>query len=81
MIRKAFFALMAVLVVAASSQAGVTITSDGVATPGLAGFKTFTLTATSDVAGEFISVIDFIGDQGQRRSGDRPRFLRCDEPK
>jgi hypothetical protein len=64
MIRKAFFALMAVLMVAASTQAGVVVSSDeGVVTPGLTGFKTFTLTATSDVAGEFISVIDFIGDK------------------
>jgi hypothetical protein len=56
-------AVLAVLVLAATSQAAVSLTSDaGVATPGKAGYKTFTLTATSNVAGEFISAVDFIGD-------------------
>lgn len=63
MIRKAFFALMAVLTLVASSQAGIVISVEKQATPELAGYETHILTATSDVAGEFISVVDFIGDK------------------
>lgn len=63
MTRNTCFAVMAVLALAATSQAGVVIQkSEGVATPGLAGYKTFQLTAVSDVAGEYISAVDFIGD-------------------
>lgn len=64
MIRNTFFALMAVLATAFSAQAGVMIESDGgVVTPGLSGYTTYSLTAVSDVEGELISVIDFIGDK------------------
>jgi len=63
MIRNTFFALLTILAVAATSQAAVIVTADaGIATPGLAGYKTYQLTATSDVPGETIQVFDFIGD-------------------
>jgi hypothetical protein len=45
------------------SQSAVVISSQSTPTTGLANYTTFTLTATSDVAGEFISVVDFIGDK------------------
>jgi len=68
MLRNTFFAVLAVLAVAASSQAGVILSDDGgVATPGLAGFKTFTVTATSDVAGETITGVDFFGSATEQR--------------
>jgi hypothetical protein len=53
-------AVLMVLVAAVSSQAAVTITSDsGVPTPGLPGFKTFTLTAH---ANNPITAFNFVGD-------------------
>ena len=47
MIRYTFFALVAWLA-AASAQAAITITTMSQATVGMAGFTTYTLTATSD---------------------------------
>lgn len=66
MTRNSCFGLLAVLAVASVAQSAVTISGnrlvDGIDTPGLAGFKTYTLVATSDVAGEGIQGIDFAGD-------------------
>jgi hypothetical protein len=61
--RNSFFAVLTVLAAAVSAQAGVVLSIDtGVDTPGLAGFKTHIVTATSDVAGETIAGVDMIGD-------------------
>lgn len=65
MINRVPFALLFVAgsILTPSLQAEVVVTSDGgVATPGLPGFKTFILTATSTVPGEYIHVVDFIGN-------------------
>jgi hypothetical protein len=53
-------AVLTVLAAAAATQAAVTITSSSVDTAGLAGFKTWTLTATSD--GAPLQGFDFVGD-------------------
>src|SRR3989304_5381315 len=59
-----FFAVSMVLALAVEANAAVIVTNDGgIETPNLPGFKTFTLTAASDVPGEFIGVVDFIGDK------------------
>jgi hypothetical protein len=61
MLRNTFLAVLTVLTVAAVSQAAVTITANaGIDTPGLAGYKTFTLTAASD--GAPLQGFDFVGD-------------------
>lgn len=48
MLRNTFFATLAMLVAAASSQAAVIVSSTSAPTVGLAGFTTFTLTASTD---------------------------------
>jgi hypothetical protein len=62
MLRNTFLSVLTVLTVAAATQAAVTISgnmaTDGVATPGLAGFKTYTITANSD---DPITAVDFVG--------------------
>jgi hypothetical protein len=60
MLRNTFLAVLTVLAVAAAAQAAVTISSTKVATPGLAGFETWTVTATSD--GAPLQGFDFVGD-------------------
>jgi hypothetical protein len=56
----AWFGLL-VAILATSTHAAIAITSDGgINTPGLAGFKTYVLTATSDSAP--IQGFDFVGD-------------------
>lgn len=63
MLRNTTLAVLTVLALAASSQAAVILSQDaGTPTQGLAGFKTVTVTATSDVPGETITGFDFIGD-------------------
>jgi PEP-CTERM motif len=52
-------AVLAVLGLAATSQAGFVITTSSQPTTGLAGFNTWTVTATSDNGG--ITAVDFVG--------------------
>jgi len=54
MLRNTFFATLAVLGVAASSQAGVIISQQSAPTVGLAGFTTWTLTASSDNGAQIV---------------------------
>jgi hypothetical protein len=60
MLRNTFLAVLTVLAVAAATQAAVTFTTSSVDTPGLAGFKTWTVTANSD--GSPLQGFDFTGD-------------------
>jgi hypothetical protein len=61
MLRTSLTALIAASMIAASIQGAVTITIDnGIDTPGLPGFRTFTVTATS--GGAPIQGFDFVGD-------------------
>jgi hypothetical protein len=60
MLRNTFLAVLTVLAVAACSQAAVMITTSSIDTPGLAGFQTWTVTATSD--GAPLQGFDFVGD-------------------
>jgi hypothetical protein len=63
MLRNTVLATMVALGLAASSQAGVIVSaSAGTDVPGLPGFKSYTITATSDVVGEQIQGVDFAGD-------------------
>src|SRR5688572_16520339 len=59
MLRNTFLAVLTGLALATASQATVTISSTSVDTPGLTGFKTWTVTATST---DPITAIDFVGD-------------------
>jgi len=59
MLRNTFLAVLVVTLVAATSQATVTITTSSVDTPNLPGFKTWTLTANST---DPITAVDFQGD-------------------
>jgi hypothetical protein len=64
MLRNTFFAVLTVLAAAATSQAAIMLSADaGVDTPNMAGFKTFTITATSSVSGETVAGVDLIGDK------------------
>jgi PEP-CTERM motif len=58
MLRNMFLTGLALLAVAATSQAAI-ISDNGVATPGLAGFKTFTVSVQSD---EPVTAVNFVGD-------------------
>jgi hypothetical protein len=60
MIRNTFFALVGMLA-AVSAQAAVTVSTTSSATVGMAGFTTYTLTATSDTAP--IAGFDFFGTE------------------
>jgi hypothetical protein len=63
MLRNTFLAVLTVLTVSVAAQAAVTFMSNaGVDTPGLAGFKTYTVTAMSD--GAALQGFDFVGDPG-----------------
>ena len=63
MSRHSLIATLTILILPVSSNAAVILTSDGgVDTPGLPGFRTHTVTATSTVAGELIERVDFIGN-------------------
>ncbi len=63
MLRNTTFAVLTVLGLAGAAQAAVIVTSSaGVDVPGLPGFKSFTITATSNVQGEQIQGVDFAGD-------------------
>jgi len=64
MLRNMFFAISAVLGLAVSSQAGVLVSYDSAPTVGLAGFTTYTLTASTD-DGSQIQGFDF---------GSKPEF-------
>ena len=59
MLRKPILAVLTCLALATVSQATVTISTTSVDTPGLAGFKTWTVTAVST---DPITAIDFVGD-------------------
>jgi len=63
MLRSISFALLTLVGLAASAQAAVIVTSSaGSDVPGLPGYKSFTITATSNVVGEQIQGVDFAGD-------------------
>jgi hypothetical protein len=71
MLRNTFLSVLTVLAIAVSSRADVTISSTNVETPGLAGFHTFTVTATST---DPITAIDFVGDGGNDPATGRGFF-------
>jgi hypothetical protein len=71
MLRNTFLAVLTVLTVAAASQAAVTINATSVDTPGLSGFRTWTLTAASD---DPVTAIDFVGDGNNDPASGRGFF-------
>jgi hypothetical protein len=75
MLRNTCLAVLTVLAVAAASEAAVTISgnlpANGVATPGLTGFKTYTLMANSD---DPITAVDFVGDGNNDTASGRGFF-------
>jgi hypothetical protein len=76
MIGKAFLGSLALLAAAAASQASVTIESTSIDTPGLPGFKTWTLTALST---DPITAIDFVGDGRNDASTGKGFFGRMNQ--
>jgi len=63
MLRSMAFALLTLAGLAVSAQAAVIVTSSaGTDVPGLPGYKSYTITATSNVVGEQIQGVDFAGD-------------------
>lgn len=64
MIRQTVIAMVALLSLIAPAQAAVVVThSGGVDLPNLPGYKSYTITATSTIAGEQIQGVDFVGNK------------------
>ena len=83
MLRNELSGLLAVLVLAACSQAGVIITSQGVPTVGLSGYTTYTLTATTNDGSQILgfdfasqSTYGFFGTLNQLNPAGLPTIFQ-----
>jgi hypothetical protein len=62
MTRNAFVVMSTLLLLSTPSRAAILITQTSEPTPGLSDYTTWTLTATSDVPGEYILAMDWAGE-------------------